>query len=364
MNVSGRMALKMLFRGIRNKYERRPLSVSFEITHYCTANCWHCNWGGPVKGETRLAAEDYAEICRELRPVVSHISGGEPLARTDVYEIARAMANPGGLPWMILVSNAAALTVDKYHKLRKAGINQFSISLDFPDERHSEFRRIPRLFDKMGRVIPEITALGRGDLSLNVCVTAWNYRDLPGMVELARRWNTSINFSVYTPLRVSDASGLPDEERLKEVRAVFAKVIDMKKAGYPVYTSERVLWKYYQFFTDRSIPGCQAGRRFLVINPDGALTPCAMVWAKYGSQRDMLRRFTAHNTCEMCYISTRANTEKTLADFVADNWEMLVRRNLPWAKRPKLPPLEDAPAVGGADAEGEAAPARRQAAAQ
>ncbi|NIM48286.1 MAG: radical SAM protein, partial [Gemmatimonadales bacterium] len=160
MNISGRLALKMMARGIRNKFEQRPLSVSFEITHYCTANCWHCNWGGPVKGETRLGPEEYAAICRELKPVVSHISGGEPLARGDVYEIVRAMANPGELPWMVLVTNAAALTVDKYWKLKKAGINQFSISLDFPDQRHAEFRRIPGLFDKMNRVIPEITALG------------------------------------------------------------------------------------------------------------------------------------------------------------------------------------------------------------
>ncbi len=341
MNITGRLALKMLARGIRNKFAGRPISVSFEITHYCTANCWHCNWGGPVKGETRLGAEDYAAICRELRPAVSHISGGEPLARTDVYEIVRAMANPGGLPWMILVSNAAALTVDKYWKLRAAGINQFSISLDFPDERHSEFRRIPGLFEKMSRVIPAITGLGNEDLSLNVCITAWNYRDLPAMVELAKRWNTKINFSVYTPLRISDERGMPRGEKLEEVRESFQKVIDMKKAGYPVYTSERVMWKFYRFFTGGGIPGCQAGRRFLVINPDGSLTPCAMVWAKYRSQRDMLREFTAHNTCEMCYISTRANTEKTLRDFIADNWEMLARQML--SRRKPAPPPAQAP---------------------
>jgi MoaA/NifB/PqqE/SkfB family radical SAM enzyme len=335
MNIAGRLALKMLWRGLRNAFEQRPLSVSFEITHHCTANCWHCNWGGPVKGEQRLGAEDYAAICRELRPVVVNISGGEPLARSDVCEISRAMAQTGDLPWMVLVTNAAALTADKYWKLREAGINQFSVSLDFPDGRHSEFRRIPGLFDKMERVIPEITALGNNDLSLNVCITAWNYRDLPTMVELARRWNTKINFSVYTPIRINDDRGLAREEQHGEVRDVFQRVIDMKKLGHPVYTSERVMWKYYQFLTEGGIPGCQAGRRFLVVNPDGALTPCAMVWAKYRSQGDMLRQFTPHNTCEMCFISTRANTEKTLGDFLADNWEMLLQQFLS-RRRPEL----------------------------
>ncbi len=326
MNVSGKMALKMLARGLRNKFAEKPISVSFEITHYCTANCWHCNWGGPVKDEQRLEPEDYAAICRELSPVVSHLSGGEPLARSDVVEIARAMANPGDLPFMVLVSNAAALSFDKYWKLREAGIHQFSISLDYPDERHSEFRRIPGLFEKMDRTIPEITALGNDDLSLNVCITAWNYQAVPDMVKLAKKWNTKINFSVYTPLRINDEEGIPRQEKLDEVRDVFQTLIDMKKAGWPVYSSERVLWKYYQFFTDHSIPGCQAGRRFLVINPDGILVPCAMVWAKFKNQRDMLEQFTRHNTCEQCYISTRANTEKTLTDIVADNWEAVVKK--------------------------------------
>ncbi len=360
MNVSGRMALKMLARGIRNKFEQKPLSVSFEITHYCTANCWHCNWGGPVKGEQRLGAEDYAAICEELRPVVSHLSGGEPLARGDVFDIARAMAKPGDLPFMVLVSNAAALNVDKYHRLREAGIHQFSISLDFPDERHSEFRRIPGLFEKMDRVIPEITALGNDDLSLNVCITAWNYKDLAGMVKLAKKWNTKINFSVYTPLRINDETGLPREEKLKEVRESFQTLIDMKKAGWPVYSSERVLWKYYQFFTDRSIPGCQAGRRFLVINPDGSLIPCAMVWAKHKTQRGMLEKFTRTNTCTQCYISTRANTEKKFGDFLSDNWEMLAGQIF---SRKKKPVEEEEPATAPAEdeewvPEGEPVPAR------
>ena len=52
MNISGSMSLKMLARGLRNKLQDKPLSVSFEITHSCTANCWHCNWGGPIKEES------------------------------------------------------------------------------------------------------------------------------------------------------------------------------------------------------------------------------------------------------------------------------------------------------------------------
>ncbi len=69
MNISGAMAARMLARGFQNKLQNKPLSISFEVTHSCTANCWHCNWGGPIK-ETRLSADEYAAIQKELRPVV------------------------------------------------------------------------------------------------------------------------------------------------------------------------------------------------------------------------------------------------------------------------------------------------------
>jgi MoaA/NifB/PqqE/SkfB family radical SAM enzyme len=331
MNVSGTMALKMLTRGIRNKLQDKPLSISFEITHACTANCWHCNWGGPIK-EERLSAEEYAVICEELRPVVSHASGGEPLARGDVYEIVDAMTNKGGLPWMVVVTNASQLNGDRFFKLKDAGMHQLSVSLDFPDERHDDFRRIPGLFERMGTVLPELAKQGaKDDILLNVCITAWNYQDISDIVKVAKAWGLPVNFSVYSHLRVQDRDGLINGDALESLRDKIQEVIDLKNAGYPVYTSERVLWKYYQFMTEGGIEGCQAGRRFVVINPDGRLTPCAMVMAYFDKQEDMLEGFTKQNTCTQCYISTRANTEKTFKEFLQDNSHIL-QKALPWVR--------------------------------
>jgi len=325
MNISGRMALRMLGRGIRNRIDRKPFSISFEVTHSCTANCWHCNWGGGVK-EERLGPAEYAEICRELRPVVSHVSGGEPLIRADVYDIVDAMTTEGELPWMIVVSNCSTLTPEKFFRLKDAGMHQLSASLDFPDDRHSEFRRIPGLFDRMREVLPEIASrTDRDDILLNVCITAWNYRDIPGIVRLADEWGLPVNFSVYTHLRAQDRTGLVTGEDLRELKAKMQEVLDMKAAGYPVYTSPRVMWKFYRFLTEEGIPGCKAGERFVVINPDGRLTPCAMVMAYFDTQEEMYEQFTKQNTCEQCYIATRANTEKTAMDFFRDNTQILKR---------------------------------------
>lgn len=318
-NVSPLRGLKMIMRGTRNLRRKKPLSVSFEITHSCTANCWHCNLGGSVK-EERLAAADYARICRELEPVVAHVSGGEPLARNDVFEIVESLAACPGLPWLCVVSNGSLLTPEKFFRLKKAGMHQLSMSLDFPDERHDEFRRIPGLFDRLNKLVPELSRRsGEDDVLMNVCITSWNFRELPEIVKLAKSWGVALNFSAFSHLRIEDRVGLITGEAVKEFKEKMEEVIDLRNQGYPVYNVPRVLWKYFRFLTGEAVPGCAAGERFLVINPDGRLTPCAHVLAYFDSQRDMYEQFSKQNTCEECFIATRAATELTLKEFLQDN---------------------------------------------
>lgn len=333
MNVSRNMAVRMAARAAWNMWQKRPLTISFEVTHACTANCWHCNWGGPIK-ETRRTPEEYAAIYRELKPVVVNISGGEPLARGDVDDVVRAIARPGSLPWVVVVSNGSQLTPERFLRLKKAGMHQMSLSIDFPDDRHSSFRRIPGLFRHLDTVVPQIVAMGDdSDLSLNCCITAWNARDLPDIVRLARRWGLAVNFSAYSLLRMDDPNGLVKQNgSVEALRQSIEEVLALKRAGWPVYTSEGAMWKFYQFLKEGHIGGCQAGYRFLVVNPDGRLTPCAMVMAYYDDFRSMQREFSCRNTCGACYISTRAHAEKTAGDLLQDNLQVLTRL-LPWNRR-------------------------------
>ena len=97
MNVGGGIGLRIAAQGAWNIVRSKPLSLSFEVTHSCTANCWHCNWGGPIK-ETRLDPEGYARLWRTMRAPIVNVSGGEPLARGDLDDVVRALANPGKLP--------------------------------------------------------------------------------------------------------------------------------------------------------------------------------------------------------------------------------------------------------------------------
>ena len=328
-SVTPQRYIKLLAHGAYNMMRNRVMSISFEVIHTCNANCFHCNWGGKevnmmAKRKTHLLPREYAEIRRQLDPVILQISGGEPLLRKDIYEIVEALSNPKGVPWTMIITNAGLLNKKKYLRLKEAGLDLFSVSLDFPDERHSEFRQIPGLFEHSDSLVPELLRIGNNDIFINCCITRANYSSLVDIVNKAEEWGVAVNFSAYTPLRTDDTSFLiRDEPSKEELDVIIAELISLKRAGKPILSSERMLRRFGEFLTHGTTPPCQAGRRFLVVNPDGRFTPCAMIMDYHRSRSQMLREFTATNTCTMCYISTRATTEKTPWELLADNLEFL-----------------------------------------
>ena len=155
-----RESLRIIGRGSLNWLAERPIVVSFEVTDACTCYCKHCDHGGPRDESRNLQPADYRRYMEALRPCVVQVSGGEPLMRDDVVEIVRAIKGCGRLPYTILVSNWSLMTEEKYLELRAAGVDQFSVSLDFPDERHDDFRGYPGLYRHLEDLIPRLARAG------------------------------------------------------------------------------------------------------------------------------------------------------------------------------------------------------------
>jgi MoaA/NifB/PqqE/SkfB family radical SAM enzyme len=269
--------LAIAARAAKNIVVGRPITASFEITFNCNADCKHCNWGPYVK-EPRLGPGVWADWLVELKPTVVQISGGEPLLRKDVYDIIAEMRRHDQLAVFVLTTNAQLLNEEKYLKLREAGIEEFSISLDYPDERHNEFRKLKKNFEHLRELIPRLAAYGNRDIILACVVQSENYCDLPRIAELAKQWGVEVNFSIYNHLRTSN------------------RELSINCGGQP---------------------NCQAGRRFLVINPWAKLAPCGMFQERFTTQKEMIEKFTKLNECSACYTSSRANSEKS-------PWRMLI----------------------------------------
>ncbi len=311
----------MIARGTWSFCTSRPLVVSFEVTHSCTANCQHCDKGN-IKPEPPdlLRPEDYRRLRSELKPMAVQISGGEPLLRKDLEEIVRAIKEPSGLPYMILVSNGRLMTEEKYLRLRSLGVNQFSFSLDFPDQRHDLFRRSPGLFEHLEKLVPALVGHGYDDVALNTAITRDNLPALRGIYDKAKEWGVSISYSAYTPLRTHSMEHYIGEvHELDQLRSTLDELLDLKARNGRIANSPWTLSGIHDFFMHGTIPGCTAGRRFMVVTPNGGLRPCSMFEPTYGSQKEILEKFVRHNQCGGCYVSIRSYLDASFWTLLKDN---------------------------------------------
>jgi MoaA/NifB/PqqE/SkfB family radical SAM enzyme len=311
--------LKLAGRGASTILAGEPLSVSFEITRACNARCKHCHLGGPIPDEKRAAADQYAEICRSAKAVVVQISGGEPLLRKDVEEIAHALSTKGRAPFIVVTTNAALLTPERYQRLREAGVDEFSVSLDYPDKRHDEFRGIPGLFDKIKELMAELKNRGDSAVILSCVVQNDNFRDLPAIARLAVDWGVRVNFSTYTRLRTKDDNYMIPPKDLPELKAISAQLLAIRKKHKTVFASKYIFDRMIRFYENRGISGCKAGKRFWIVNPDGTLSPCGLIMGSYRTPKQLQDDFLPRNQCTECNTSIRANCEKPVWHQIRDN---------------------------------------------
>lgn len=315
-------AIKLISRGTSNYRKSRPIALSFELTHSCTAMCVHCDKGGMKKENGLLTAEDYGRYYRWLKPMLVQLSGGEPLLRKDIFDIARAIKEGEGLPYLIVVTNARLLTEEIYNNLKAAGVDQLSISLDFPDERHDEFRQSPGLYKHLSKIVPQLTSLGRDDIVLNTAITRDNFRTLLDIYKNALEWNANLSFSAYTPLRTGSMDHFISEpDDLAVLKDTINELVRLKESGGRIVNPPWTLTGTYKYFENGGfMPGCTAGKRFMVVQPDGTLLPCSMVLDRtYSSQEEILEEFTSKNTCGGCYVAIRAYLDESYWMLLKDN---------------------------------------------
>ena len=312
-------ALKFVPKGIYNYVTNRPLIISFEVTLSRNCNCRHCDLGGMIKDEKQIKPDDYARLTRLLNPPVVQISGGEPLLRKDIVDIVKAIKQSNAVPYLILVTNGALLNEDNYLQLREAGVNQLSVSLDFPDGRHDEFRRHRGLYKHLAQTIPQLAKFGHHDIILNTAITKANLKDVLPLAQKVKDWNVSISYSAYTSLRTGDKSYCISNERdLELLRKTIYELIELRKQGNHITNSKAVLLDTLKFFEQGYMPHCKAGIRFFIVMPDGAFIPCSLHRNRYSNQKEMIKSFSRTNQCGGCYVSIRSYSDRPLWKLLKD----------------------------------------------
>ena len=257
-----------------------------------------------------------------LRPCVVQVSGGEPLLRKDVVDVVRNIKQGARIPYILFMSNWSLMTEEKYLELREAGVDQFNVSLDFPDARHDDFRKLPGLYSRLENLVPRLAALGHDDIVLNCCITSWNLPFINQLADKAKKWGVNLVYSSYSARRTGCRDySLSTPEHFEVLKEQFEQVNARRDETNYIVSTPTTLDQMRRFFEKGGTPGCKAGHRFLVVTSSGWLQPCSMVFQKYALEDrcKMVEEFTRTNQCDECYVAIRANLDKTFPQLLWEN---------------------------------------------
>jgi radical SAM protein with 4Fe4S-binding SPASM domain len=169
--------------------EFKPRLIFWEVTKGCNLRCIHCRATAtelmsPADLPTSKALDIITQIAKFGNPILV-LSGGEPLYRPDIFELAEYGTGLGLR--VALATNGTLVTKDVAEKIKHSGIKRVSISLDGSDAAtHDSFRGIPGAFDAAVYGLRNLQDVGVS-VQINTTIARHNAHQLPEVLDLARR---------------------------------------------------------------------------------------------------------------------------------------------------------------------------------
>lgn len=170
------------------KEEFVPKWIAWEVTQKCNLKCVHCRCSSDEESsEGDFTTEEgknlLTEIARFSKPVVV-LSGGEPLLRKDIFELADFGSSLGLR--MCMATNGALVDDEICRKMQAVDIKMVSLSLDGSSAAiHDDFRQCPGAFDGVIRAAETFRRSGQKFL-INSSFTKRNQADIPKVFHLAK----------------------------------------------------------------------------------------------------------------------------------------------------------------------------------
>ncbi len=271
-----------------------PKLIAWETTRACPLACKHCRAAAnPEPDRDELSTAEGFRLLENIaafaKPTII-LTGGEPMLRSDIYDLA-AHARDLGLN-AVMAPCGLLLNDETAARLRAAGINHISISLDAATaEAHDAFRGVPGAFAAALRGLEAAKRAGLG-FQINTTVTQHNVAELPAILDLA----ISLGASVFNPfLLVPTGRGrlISDQEisppDYEKTLRWFAQQqtrpdIRIRVTCAPHY--QRILHQAGHAQTAAHSPkGCMGGKSFAFVSSRGKIQICGFMDVECGDLR-------------------------------------------------------------------------------
>jgi len=341
------------------QFDFSPKWIAWETTKRCNLRCIHCRCVSEADSQKKeLTTEEGKKLLKEIarfsKPVVV-LSGGEPLLRDDIFELA-AFGTELGLRVCMAV-NGTMVTGDVCRHMARAAIRMVSLSLDGSSALiHDDFRQSPGSFDSVLHAAELFRENGQKFI-INSSFTKRNQHDILHTFDLAKKLGAEAwyMFMIVPTGRGADItdeliSGEDYDEILKwhyeqEKRE---ETILMRPTCAPHYyrivsqlaKAEKSDFKRRSLsFSTGGAKGCIAGQSICMIDSFGNVKPCSYFLRSAGNVRrtpfreiwedsDIFRNLrdfrTYRGRCGRCkYISVcggcRARADALCGDYMGED---------------------------------------------
>lgn len=173
-------------------YNQNPFIVIWELTRACQLNCLQCRAEAQYKRDPReltfIEGQKLIDDIREMGNPMLVFSGGDPLMREDVYELAD-YAIKKGIRVSMTPSATPNVTKEGIRKAKEVGLSRWAFSIDGPcAEIHDQFRGTSGSFDLTMKAIEYLNEL-EIPIQINTTVSRYNLHHLDEMAELVEKLN-------------------------------------------------------------------------------------------------------------------------------------------------------------------------------
>jgi heme d1 biosynthesis radical SAM protein NirJ len=161
--------------------------VIWNLIRRCNLTCKHCyafSADHDYPGELSTAqVYGVMDGLKAFKVPVLILSGGEPLLRPDLFEIA---ARAKAMKFYVgLSTNGTLIDAALAARIHAAGFDYVGISLDGIGATHDKFRRLAGAFDRSLNAVRHLQKLGT-KVGLRFTMTELNAHDLPNLLALMR----------------------------------------------------------------------------------------------------------------------------------------------------------------------------------
>jgi radical SAM protein with 4Fe4S-binding SPASM domain len=267
----------------------RPALISWNLTKKCNLRCPHCYLEAGAEAEDELTTEECLGLIDEMKALGTEmliLTGGEPLLRRDIYEIAR-YASDHGL-WVVMGTNGVLVTDRVARKMVECGVRGVGISIDSLDPaKHNRFRGGPNAWELSVRALEICRAHGL-EVLVQTTVMAMNYEEIPALIAFAREkgaWSFNLYFLVQTG-RGQEMNDLSPQQ----TEAMLAYLVEVQDRYRPMLVRSKCAPHFKRIAYERGLGGlesggCMAGTRYCRITPEGNVTPCPYMPVVAGNVR-------------------------------------------------------------------------------